>query len=93
MKVQWDLLPGIGMVVLCVPTPTWVTMRIYPDLVGIFHATLAFSPTLVTFLLTFGGQRCGIGVVGVVGVIVCGRGPVVSVVIKPLTKAMTKITM
>ena len=70
------MLPGIGMMVLCTPTPTTLAMRIYPDFVGIFHSTLTFSLSRVTYLLMFVGQRCGmrvVGVVGVVGVTVVGR--------------------
>ena len=81
-NVQRDLLPGIGMMVLCTPTPTTLAMRIYPDFVGIFHSTLIFSLSRITYLFMFAGQRCGMGVVGVVGVVgvtVCGLVTVCSV--------------
>ena len=84
-NVQRDLLPGIGMMVLCTPTPTTLAMRIYPDFVGIFHSALTFSLSRITYLLMFVGQCCGMRVVGVVGATVgglvtggsvaCRRGP------------------
>ena len=40
------------------------------------HSTRTFSPIRVTYLFMFAGQRCGmrvVGVVGVVGVTVVGR--------------------